>query len=202
MSKQVLKFCQLIMSGLITVVALAIITSLLLPTMKTRWQFTHLPINIATYDFFDLGVVDANADGNLDLFSLNHSAIQSLKIGDGTGEFEDVLSSWHLSQDRQFPQLEDAYSPPEFTEPGLYIYRQDKALILHGYRLGEQTIAGTLELPWAIAIDRQEQFESQTQIETPSPGRVETKIEFSAVIMAGWLFVEKTILLKFPISSS
>ena len=187
MSKQLLKFCQLAISASIATMVLALVISFLLPTTKTRWQFTPVPINIATYDFFDLGVVDANSDGNLDLFTLNHSATQSFMTGDGTGEFQDVLSAWHLDQDRQFPQLEDSLTQPEFTEPGLYIYRQNKALILHGYRLGDRTISGTLQLPWVTAIEKQEQFESQTQTQT-QPSGVETTIEFTAS-NNGWLVV-------------
>lgn len=188
MSKKLWRFCQLILSGLVTAVAVAIVVSLLLPTIKTRWHFVHLPIELASYDLFDLGVVDANADGNLDLFTLNHSATQSLMTGDGTGEFKDVLSAWHLDQDRQFPQLEDSLAQPEFIEPGLYIYRQDKALVLHGYQLGSQTIAGTLQLPWAIAVEQKQQFELQTEVETRPSGQIETRVEFTAS-NDGWLVI-------------
>ena len=187
MSKQFLRFSQLATAGLISAVILALFISFLLPIIKTRQQFSYLPINLATYDLFDLGVVDANSDGNLDLFTLNHSAAQSLMTGNGKGEFQDVLSAWHLDQDRQVPQLEDSLTQPEFIEPGLYIYRQDKALILHGYKLDNQTISGTLQLSWATTIKKQEQFTSQTQTRTQSSG-VETTLEFTAS-NNGWLVI-------------
>ena len=175
------------MLGLIGAIILTFVISFLLPAAKTRSQFAPVPINIAIYDLFDLGVVDANSDGNLDLFTLNHSATQSLITGDGTGEFQNVLSAWNLDQDREFPQLEDSLTQPEFIEPGLYIYRQDKALILHGYKLGERTISGTLQLSWATTIEKEEQFTSQTQTQTQSSG-VKTTIEFTAS-NDGWLVI-------------
>ncbi|MGB5634139.1 MAG: hypothetical protein WBM86_15355, partial [Waterburya sp.] len=188
MNKKLFRFSKLIILGLFGSITLAIIIALSLPSIKTRWQFDRAPIALASYDLFDLGVVDANSDGNLDLFTVNHSAAQSLKLGNGTGKFRDSLSAWNLDQDREFPQLEDSLAQPEFNQPGLYIYRKDKALYLHGYKLGQQTISGTLQLSWAITIEQQKMFALQTRAETQPLGTVETKVEFTASDN-GWLII-------------
>lgn len=188
MNKKLFKFSKLIILALFGSITLAIIIALSLPSIKTRWQFDRVPIALASYDLFDLGVVDANSDGNLDLFTVNHSAAQSLKLGNGTGKFRDSLSAWNLDQDREFPQLEDSLAQPEFNQPGLYIYRKDKALYLHGYKLGQQTISGTLQLSWGITIEQQKMFALQTRVETQPLGTVETKVEFTASDN-GWLII-------------
>ena len=40
--------------------------------------------------FFDVGVVDANDDGNLDIYTSTHHFRQLLLISDGKGRFRDV----------------------------------------------------------------------------------------------------------------
>ena len=81
--------------------------------------FVKLEVPVAGYSLFDLGVVDANSDGNLDLFTTNHNAGQTLAFGDGLGGFADGLVSSGLSQDPQFPAAEDADAGPPRSSPGL-----------------------------------------------------------------------------------
>ena len=81
------------------------------------------------YRIFDLGVVDVNYDGNLDIFTSNHNHGQYLLLGDGKGSFSDNVSSdWGLDQDRDFPGLEYAGTQPEIDRPGLYIYWLEKSI--------------------------------------------------------------------------
>ncbi|WP_019504102.1 CRTAC1 family protein [Pleurocapsa sp. PCC 7319] len=186
--KKLLRFSQLVIATLVGTIVLSILIALLLPNLKTHWHFSRLPVALATYDLFDLGVVDANSDGNLDLFTVNHSATQSLQLGDGTGHFQDVLSAWNLAQDREFTQLEDSLAQPEFKEPGLYIYRQDKALYLHGYNLGQKTIAGSLQLSWAVTVEQEKLFSMQIKQENQPSRKVATTIKFVAK-NNGWLVI-------------
>ena len=183
MNKKLIRFCQWMIVALIS----SIIIALIISNFQTNWHFSRRPIALATYDLFDLGVVDANGDNNLDVFTVNHSAKQSLKLGNGKGEFKDVLSDWNLDQDRYFPGLEDSLAKPEFYEPGLYIYRQEKALYFHGYNLGKKTIAGVLKLSWPVTVEQKQLFDVDLKQEQRSPG-VETTVNFTAR-NDGWLVI-------------
>ena len=97
--------------------------------------FVKLEVPAAGYSLFDLGVVDANGDGNLDLFTTNHNARQTLAFGDGRGGFTDRLSSSGLSQDPQFPAAEDSDTEPALSSPGLYIYWYRRKLHVRGHGL-------------------------------------------------------------------
>jgi hypothetical protein len=127
---------------------------------------------------FDVGVVDADGDGALDLFTANHNYRQSLLLGDGRGAFKDVLTEWGLDQNRDFPHWEQSFAAPTFDKPGLYIYWLGETLVLrtHG-AMGP--VAGTLKMFSAIGIDRSEGFEVQTRKgKAPDSPIAQTIIEF------------------------
>ena len=94
------------------------------------------PLHIETYHLFDLGVTDIDGDGNLDLYTANHSARQSFVLGDGSGGFGDNrLFTWGLYQSETFPGLEDGTETPKFSAPGLYIFWRSSRLIFHAHGL-------------------------------------------------------------------
>ena len=165
MNKYFWKFIILTLVGLIAVSVIALILPWSISTIQTRFLFApHTSPITANYDLFDLGVVDADLDGNLDLFTLNHSAKQNLLINKGQDKFEDLLSEWKLDQDRQFSQLEDTDHIPVIEQPGLYIYRYNFELHLRTHQIEElDEIEGTLELALPVKIKRQES--SKTTIE-------------------------------------
>lgn len=152
--------------GLITTVIIALFGSWFIPVLQTRFYFSPQTTPLtATYDLFDLGVVDANEDGNLDLFTLNHSARQNLLLNKGGGKFQDVLSVWQLDQDRNFPQIEDSDQIPVIDRPGIYIYRHNFELHLRTYKIDQlDSIDGVLEL--ALPVKIQQQQLATTAIET------------------------------------
>jgi hypothetical protein len=76
----------------------------------------------ATQLLMDIGVVDANGDDFLDIFTTNHNYRQDLLIADGKGGYHDTLTEWGLDQSAEFPGLEIARSKPDTSAPGLYIY--------------------------------------------------------------------------------
>ena len=43
---------------------------------------------------YDTGIVDANGDGLLDIFTTNHNWRQQLLLADGQGSYQEVLSAW------------------------------------------------------------------------------------------------------------
>jgi len=71
---------------------------------------------------FDIGVVDADGDGHMDVYTSNHHFRQVLWLGDGRGGFRDVLSDWRLDQSRDFPLAELSFDTPTPERPGVYVY--------------------------------------------------------------------------------
>ncbi len=71
----------------------------------------------------DLGVVDYEGDGDLDVFTTNHLSTQLLLANDGSGAFEDRLTAAGLNQTPAFPGWEDDPNLPQTGAAGLYIYR-------------------------------------------------------------------------------
>ncbi|MGH2993792.1 MAG: FG-GAP repeat domain-containing protein, partial [Solirubrobacterales bacterium] len=81
----------------------------------------EFPAQAFTLD--DLGVVDYEGDGDLDVFTTNHLSTQLLLANDGSGAFEDRLTAAGLNQTPAFPGWEDDPNQPGMDAPGLYIYR-------------------------------------------------------------------------------
>ena len=79
--------------------------------------------------FYDLGVVDYEGDGDLDVFTTNHLTTQLLLANDGSGSFEDRLTAARLNQTPAFPGWDDNARPPDLATPGLYIYRGDGVVV-------------------------------------------------------------------------
>jgi hypothetical protein len=71
---------------------------------------------------YDVGVVDFNRDGRLDLYSTNHMFRDSLLDGDGAGRFEDAYRSAGFAPNPAIPGIEDLSRSPEVDDPGLYMW--------------------------------------------------------------------------------
>ena len=124
------------------------------PDIKTGGKFEEFSFSLPLYDLFDIGVADADDDGNLDVYTLNHSAQQSLLINETQGRFVDVLADVGLSQDPVFYAVEDSLEAPEFGAPGYYIYRQHRQLKIEAYKADKmKALEGTLSLPWPISVE-------------------------------------------------
>lgn len=93
-----------------------------LPQLQTRW-------------LYDYGVVDANDDDLLDIYTVNHNWRQSLLVADGRGGYRDVLTEWGLNQSRDFPDIELSLTPPSVDKAGLYIYWLNEYLILQAHNM-------------------------------------------------------------------
>jgi len=90
---------------------------------RSRASFVEYPIPFkATQLLMDIGVVDANGDDWLDVFTTNHNYRQDLLIADGKGGYRDTLSAWGLDQNLEFPGSEIALTVPEVDKPGVYMY--------------------------------------------------------------------------------
>jgi hypothetical protein len=60
------------------------------------------PISLMPH-IFDLGIVDADSDGRLDVFTSNHNYRQDLLLADAQGGYRNVLTEWGMDQNRTFP---------------------------------------------------------------------------------------------------
>ncbi len=90
---------------------------------RSRASFVEYPIPFkATQLLMDIGVVDANGDDWLDIFTTNHNYRQDLLIADGKGGYRDTLSAWGFDQNLEFPGSEIALTAPEVDKPGFYMY--------------------------------------------------------------------------------
>ena len=90
---------------------------------RSRNSFAAYPIPFkATQLLMDIGVVDANGDDWLDIFTTNHNYRQDLLIADGKGGYRDTLSAWGLDQNLEFPGSEISLTAPEVDKPGVYMY--------------------------------------------------------------------------------
>ncbi len=148
-------------------------------SIKLGSQFESIPIELANYDINDIGVTDVDQDGNLDIFTTNHSAQQSLLIGDGDGGFVDVLVDSGLSQDRQFPRLENSARSPEISAPGLYIYRQ--RTLLHLAAEGTEAFgnaSGSIEVSANVEVTQQSQATVEVKKTKLSSGITASQIKF------------------------
>jgi hypothetical protein len=85
-------------------------------------------------DLMDIGLVDANGDGLMDVFTTNHNYRQNLWIAGPNDGYRDMVSDWGFDQSPRFPGLEVSLSDPQFDAPGVYIYWKDRrVLVIRAY---------------------------------------------------------------------
>jgi hypothetical protein len=131
------------------------------PRITTGARFSASPLPMESYRLFDLGATDVDADGRLDLFTLNHSARQSLLLADGRGGFIESFTGRGLDQDPSVPGLEESNEAPRPDAPGLYVYRRRKRLVLRLHDPSERlALRGTVRAPVPLAIRRAQGLEA------------------------------------------
>ena len=120
------------------------------PLKSDRW-FTQQQLG-STNDLYDLGVVDVNSDNWFDLFTVNHSARQSLLVRDASGGFTDSLIQLALSQNPKFPGVEPSDIEPPIKTTGLYIYWHKAELVIRAHNLEDTDSAtGKIQLAdWVV----------------------------------------------------
>lgn len=109
----------------------------------------------STVDLNDMGVADIDADGLYDVFTINHSSLQEIRINNGDGSFsENRLDVLGLSQSAAYPGLEIRRQSLIADQPGIYIYFDYGALVLEvlGVSSG-YPLRGRVSAPWAITGD-------------------------------------------------
>lgn len=86
-----------------------------------HFESNPLPVDVIQ-QIYDMGVVDADNDGQLDLYTSNHNYRQFLFLNTGAGRYKDVLGEWKLDQSTSLPGVEQSWSQPRIERPGLYVY--------------------------------------------------------------------------------
>lgn len=127
--------------------------------------FVEYPLPLEeTHRFFDLGIVDANGDDLLDIYTSNHHFRQSLLLADGHGGYRDVLSEWGLDQSREFPLAELSFSAPVFDKPGLYIYWQGTQMVIRAHSIDNVSHwHGSLQVNDPVKVVKNDGFRIQKQ---------------------------------------
>jgi hypothetical protein len=125
--------------------------------------FEPYPLPIAHADrLFDIGVVDANGDGWLDIFTSNHHFRQSLLLADGKGGYRDVVDEWKLDQDSHFPLAELAFLAPKPDQPGVYVYWYGTNLIVKAHQLAQTgPWRGSMSIYSGVKITGHENFDAE-----------------------------------------
>ena len=142
--------------------------------------FGYQPLLTDVYRIFDLGVVDVNSDGNLDIFTSNHNHGQLLLLGDGNGDFSDnVTAEWNLDQDRDFPGLEYAGEQPSTDDPGLYIYWKERNLAIENQD-NSYPVKGTVEFFASTNVKQSKNFQTDITEKTIDTGAEASAIEFNS----------------------
>ncbi|MEM8502895.1 MAG: CRTAC1 family protein [Cyanobacteria bacterium P01_D01_bin.1] len=157
------------------------INSLSLSTQGQQW-FEPQQLLPDVPALFDIGVVDIDQDGALDVYTSNHSEKQFLLFGQENGTFnERPISELRLNQDPDFPGLEPAEAPI-IDAAGLYIYWDQRRIVIQGKDLGsvvgdradsnEPFVSGTIDVSSPMTVIGNEGFGIDIQEETLDSGAV------------------------------
>lgn len=85
-------------------------------------SFPRAKLRVSGQRAYDLGTVDFNSDGLLDVFTMNHMFRDTLLRGVGGGRFEDAYDDMRFSQVSRIPGMTSITKQPRLTKPGVYFY--------------------------------------------------------------------------------
>jgi len=182
--KNFVRFCKKLAwivagTALFVLVAASLAWMIFPRQVEVSAPFTPVDLDINSLDYYDLGAVDWNRDGYLDIFTTNHSSRQSLLTGNADGTFTDDLTRLGLDQVPSLPGLEDTGVAPDFSRPGLYIYFVKSTLHLMNVATPDGgTIAGTVSVPIQVAIDSEDGF--QVTVENSDSASSVAKVSFES----------------------
>ena len=139
------------------------------------------PIDLVS-QIFDMGIVDANGDGRLDIYTSNHNYQEYLLLADGRGGYRNVVSEWGLDQSHSFPGWEQAPQAPDIDKAGLYIYWLDDTLHFRTHNLDKiGAVKGTLRVFSPVQAVKNDGFQVETRTTSkPADPLLETTSEFAA----------------------
>ena len=127
--------------------ALASIAGLLvLPAAGAAKKFERGSLPLENKRIFDLGVVDYDGDGILDVFTANHMFQETLLRGLGDYRYDDVYGETNFSPTWKIPGMTAITKRPKLKEPGLYFFikarRKRPNIRIRTYRLDKVADVG------------------------------------------------------------
>ena len=132
---------------------------------------------------YDMGIVDANSDGYLDIYTSAHNYRQNLWLADGKGGYKDYLTAWGLDQNSAMPGIEQSDEVPVFDKPGLYIYWQGDVLNLVAHEIdGLEPLRGSIKLyDDKFEVIRSDGFRVNKSVARSTPDKAPvSRLNFSA----------------------
>jgi hypothetical protein len=115
---------------------------------------------------YDMGVVDANGDGHLDLYTSAHNYRQNLWLADGKGGYRDHLTAWGLDQSHFFPGAEQGETEPKMDKAGLYVYWHGDLLNLVAHKTdGLAPLKGHIQFFNKVEVIANEGFQTSTRVD-------------------------------------
>ncbi|MFQ6037177.1 MAG: CRTAC1 family protein [Candidatus Aminicenantales bacterium] len=145
-----------------------------------RRGFVERRLSVRDYYLFDIGVVDANGDGILDVYTSNHTAQSSLLLGDAKGNFRDVLHDWGLDHQKEFPGLENLERAPDLEDGGrIAVAWVRRHLLLKAEPADSpEALSGVLTFPSEAQIIENRNWKLKVHQSMDSDGLIRTEIEF------------------------
>ena len=126
------------------------------PSLQNANDFEELPLNLAHFGLFDLGIADVNQDKLLDIYTSNHSGPQSILTNLGQGRFKDEFFTLKLHQDQSFPGLAVLPKESPATEPGIYISWQGPSIVIRAYKKNSaEKFVGKIEVMSPLKVEHE-----------------------------------------------
>lgn len=153
------------------------------PVLQNAAAFKDVPIDIAHFGLFDLGVADVNQDAMLDMFTTNHSAPQSVLVNQGNGQFENQFSAMKLDQDGMFPGLVVFPQQKSVSEPGIYIRWNGPSIVVRAHKMSNLgKFAGKVEVMSPLVIKGKQNINADVKSETIANGVTRSEIQFHGMV--------------------
>lgn len=145
-----------------------------------RWLTATAPPLDPISQIFDMGIVDADNDGRLDIYTSNHNYMEYLLLADGRGGYRNAVTAWGLDQVRSVPGWVQAARPPVIDQPGLYLYWVDDTFHVHAHGL-DHAAGGTLRIFSPLEVVSNQGFQVETHTPPGQPGALrQTTTRFTA----------------------
>jgi hypothetical protein len=173
---------------------------------KENLLFKESQLSANLYRAFDIGVTDINLDNYIDIFSSNHNHKQLILLNQGRLKFSsNKVSEFQLDQDEEFPGLEFNGEIPSINAPGLYIYWNERKLIIQAHKHNNNTLLqGTVSMSTPATAVQKINFLLDTKTTKSSAGGIVTTFDFILKKSNGNITISPTnvsLPIKFEIKS-
>jgi hypothetical protein len=150
-------------------------------SVKPNKWFAEEVFQAPNYAFFDLGVVDANNDAKLDVFTDSHLTGESaLLLNDGSGKFTNVFSEWQLNQSQDFPGIGDSGDDVPVDAPGYYFYWRDSAFVIKAHQANSiGQLSGQIKVSAPVFVRDKQNVKAKVTVANLPSEVTQTTIDFT-----------------------